>query len=355
MNLRRVWILFGKEIFQGPKSFLFFFALVIPVVITLLVSLIFGTYFSGKSRLGLVDEGLSQLVPIVQANQALSVRTYSSIEEMQDAVARGALDMGVVLPEAFDQQVLASEQVQITVYVWGESHLQNRVILASAIINGARQIGGQELPVEIVQTVLGQGVDIPWDKRLLPMMVLMTILLSGTMVPATSLVTEKMKRTLTALSVSPATLMEVFAAKGLLGVVLSLLTGVMILFLNRAFGGQPVMLVGVLLLGAVFSAEIGVWLGALVKDTNTLFATMKSLGILLYAPAFVYMFPNLPQWIGRLFPTYYIIDPVLQIAQNDAGFTDIAADLGILLGLIALGFMVLVRVAARTQEAQASA
>ncbi|HEX9618433.1 MAG TPA: ABC transporter permease, partial [Anaerolineales bacterium] len=243
----------------------------------------------------------------------------------------------------------------ISVYVWGESHLQNRVILSSAIVNGTRQIGGQELPVEIVQTVLGGGANVPWEKRLLPLMVLVTILYAGSIVPASSMVMEKMKRTLTALAISPATLLEIFAAKGLLGVVLSVLTGVMILFLNRAFGGQPVLLLSVLVLGAVFSAAIGVLLGALVKDTNTLFATMKSIGILLYAPAFVYMIPSLPQWIGRLFPTYYIIEPVLQIAQNDAGLAGVAPDLGILLGLIALTFVVLARVAARTQEAQASA
>jgi ABC-2 type transport system permease protein len=46
MNLRRILVLFGKEVLQGPKNFMFFFALVIPVVLTLLLSLVFGTYFS---------------------------------------------------------------------------------------------------------------------------------------------------------------------------------------------------------------------------------------------------------------------------------------------------------------------
>jgi ABC-2 type transport system permease protein len=355
MNLRRVGILFSKELFQGPKNFLFFFALVIPVVFTLVVSLVFGTYFSGKSRLGIVDQGASALVTIAQTNQALSVSVYPSVEELQDSVARGSLDMGVILPETFDQQVRSGEQARLTVYVWGESQLRSRVILSSAIVNGTRQIGGQELPVEIVQTVLGRGVDVPWEKRLLPLMVLVTILLAGTMLPASSLVNEKTKRTLMALAASPATLLEVFAAKGLLGVTLSILSGVMILFLNRAFGGQPVLLVGVLALGAVLSASFGVLLGALVKDTSTLFATMKSIGILLYAPALIQMFPDLPQWTARIFPTYYIIGPVLQISQEGGGLAEVAPDLGILLGLIALSFLILARVAAQTQEALASA
>jgi ABC-2 type transport system permease protein len=185
--------------------------------------------------------------------------------------------------------------------------------------------------------------------------VLMTIILGGAMVPATSLVMEKVKRTLPALGVSPATLMDVLASKGLMGVLISLTGGLLILFLNRAFGGSPLLLVFVLTLGAIFSAAVGMIFGALVRDMNTLMTVIKSTGILLYAPAFVYMFPELPQWIGRLFPTYYIIEPVLEITQNNAGLADIALDLVILVGLIVVTLVVAAQLAARMQATEAAA
>lgn len=355
MSLRRVAVLFGKEILQGPKNFIFIMALGMPVVFTLLVSLIFGTFLSGKSRLGIVDHGSSQLVSFVQENEALSVSTYASPAELEDAVGRGAVDMGLALPAEFDHQIRASDAARITVFVWGESHMQNRIILSAAMLRGVRSIAGQELPVEVVQAILGEGVNVPWETRLLPMLVLMTIMMAGTMVPSASLVNEKAKRTLSALSVSPATLLEVFAAKGLLGMLLSVFTGVLILFLNRAFGGQPLLLVGVLTLGSIFSASIGVLLGVLVKDISTLFATIKSLGIFLYAPGVIYLFPELPEWIGRVFPTYYIIEPVLQISQQDAGFTDVALEVAVLVGLILVTFAVLAGLSRRVQKAEAAA
>jgi hypothetical protein len=37
---------------------------------------------------------------------------------------------------------------------------------------------------------------------------------------------------------------------------------------------------------------LGIILGVLVKDISTLFTVIKSLGIFLYAPAFIFMFPN---------------------------------------------------------------
>lgn len=350
MNLRRVLILLYKELVQGPKSFIFLMALVMPVGISLIISLVFGTFFSGQSRLGVVDAGDSQLVPLAQANQALRVETFASTDELKDATRRGAIDMGVVLPSGFDARVAASDLVNVTVYVWGESQMQNRMILGTAMVQIMRQIAGQEVPVEIVETVLGTGANIPWEKRLLPMIVLLAVMVAGLMVPASSLVTEKVNRTLSAVAVTPTTLGEVFVAKALLGILLSIFSGILILFLNQAFGGHPALLIFVLFLGATFSAVLGVLFGAWVKDINTLFATIKSLGIFLYAPGVVYMFPEIPQWIGRIFPTYYIVQPVLEITQFNAGLTDVALDLGILVGLIVLGALVVARVASRTRE-----
>jgi len=75
-------------------------------------------------------------------------------------------------------------------------------------------------------------------------------------------------------------------------------------------------------------------LGSLVKDINTLFAAIKTIGILIYAPAIFYMFPNIPQWIGRFFPTYYMLEPIVEISQRGGGWADIATDVFVLIGLI---------------------
>jgi ABC-2 type transport system permease protein len=214
-------------------------------------------------------------------------------------------------------------------------------------------MAGQEVPIQIATFELGDGESIPWKDRLLPFIVLMAVLFGGTMVPATSLVDEKQKLTLKALVITPATLGDVFLTKALIGVALSTLIGVLVLVLNQAFGSQPLMLVMVLALGATLAAGFGVFLGAVVKNITSLFATIKAVGILLYAPAIIYMFPQVPQWIGRVFPTYYVVGPVFKITQQNGGWSDIAADIFVLIGLavtMACIVGVIVR-KARTREA----
>ena len=353
MSLRRIGVLLGKELIWGPKGFLFIMAIAAPLILSLLINLLVGTFFSGKPRLGVTAAEPSQLVAGLRELEGLVLEEVETEGALREAVSSGALDMGLLLPAGFDEQLRDGVTTSLTVYVSGESLLKDRAFLATALANGLRETTGEESPVTIVSETLGNGSSIPWEERLLPFVVLMAIILGGTMVPATSLVQEKQDRTITAVTTTSASLGEMFAAKALLGVLLSLVMGVVILVINRAFGGQPLLLLGLLALGAVMAALIGVLMGAFIKDINTLFATIKGLGILLYAPAFIYLFPSLPQWLGRIFPTYYMIDPIMAVTQRGAGWADIRLDTAILalLDLALIGVITLVAQRSRRRPA----
>jgi ABC-2 type transport system permease protein len=139
---------------------------------------------------------------------------------------------------------------------------------------------------------------------------------------------------MTALTVTPATVGEIFSAKALISFIVTIVMGILILVINRAFGFRPGLLVLIMGLGAVMSVTIGLLLGALVEDTNTLFTIWKSAGALLFAPAVVYMFPKVPRWIGRIFPTYYLLEPIMEISLKGAGWSEIGLEMGILVGII---------------------
>ena len=342
MSLRRIGLLVGKDLFRGPKNFILVWAVIAPVVISLVVSLIFGTLFTEKPRLGIVDEGNSQLVAMAQETASIISRKYDSVFEVKEAVANGHVDVGIVLPADFDSSVRQGKKTHITGFVSGESLAKNGTILGVTLFDLIREVAGQEPPVEIESTTLGDEVSIPWNQRLLPLIVLMAVFLGGLFLPATSVINEKEKRTLRALLVTPTTIGDIFIAKGLVGVILSLFAGVVILLLNQAFGVEPLLLVVVLALGSIMAVGLGLLLGAVLKDITTLFAVWKFGGILLFGPAFIYMFPQIPQWISRLFPTYYILQPVIQISQRGGSLADIATNLFILIGLDILIILIVI-------------
>lgn len=340
MSVRRVAILLGKDFKYGSKGFIFIMAIVAPILISLVLNLVFGTFFSQTAKLGINDQGNSRLVDLVSASDSVQTRTYASADDLTRAVEVGAVDMGVSLPDNFDEDALIGNSIVLPAYVWGESLAKNRGILLASINSAVRQLAGQEVPVQIETITLGDAQSVPWSDRLLPFVLLYAVTIGGSMVPASLMVDEKQKRTLTALAITPTTLGDILAAKGMMGVILAMVMSIVILLMNQAFGVQTGLLMIVLGLGAVLAALFGLVLGALVKDINTLFATMKGIGILLYAPVFIYMFPQIPQWIGNIFPTYYIIQPVVEISQRGGTWSDIVFEVSILAGLIVLMLVV---------------
>lgn len=345
MSIRRVAVLLGKEIFQGPKNYIFVFAIVGPLIISFAVSLIFGSLLSEKPRLGLFDEGGSQFVTLTRQLPSLTTNDFKSISSLRDAVERGAVDIGIVLPKDFDKAVQQGIAAEIKTFIWGESLAKDRIILGVTVANVIRQLTGQKLPIEIDTVSVGEETLVSWTERLLPFLVLMTLFLGGLFFTATTIIDDKSRKTMVAVIVTPATPTDVMISKGVLGFLISIVMGVVILSINRAFGVKPGLLLGLLALGTIMACEIGIICGIFIKDFSTLFAIWKTGGVLLFGPAFVYMFPAIPQWIGKIFPTYYILQPIIEISVRNGVWADIAVHTYILIAInVAIGIAALLSV-----------
>jgi ABC-2 type transport system permease protein len=341
MSLNRIWTLVKTEAFHGPKDLVLIMAVVLPILLSLFVKLAFGDIFTDRAEMGIYDEGKSALVENLRADNSMILEIYGSEADLKTAAAGGAIDMGIVLPFDFDT-ALESGTVKLKAYVWGESLARNRAVIPLALNDAVREIAGVELPVIIENVPLGDASSVPWSDRLLPLTVLLAVFYGGMMVPAASLIHEKQRRTLEALNVTPATITDIFASKGFIGAVLATFMGVLTLAISTSFGNSPLGLIITLALGAVLAAEFGLLAGAYIRDMNTLFAFWKFGGLLLFGPALIYMFPQIPSWIGYIFPTYYVIRPVTDMSVLGAGFGSVLLYIGILaVIIIAVGIMLL--------------
>jgi len=285
-------------------------------------------------RLGIVDKGGSALVDMIGKNESITLKEYSTEDGLKQAVLAGKADAGIVLPENFDKSLLSGVRPEIGFYIWGASLAKNRLVISAAVVSNIRNVIGKESPVEIKTVTLGDEDNVPWSERIMPFIVLITIFFGGVFLPATSIISEKEKRTLTALTVTPASIHDVFIAKGVFGIVLSMVMGTIILLLNRSFGIKPGLLVMMLALGAIMAACIGLLFGAVVKDLNSFFAIFKAFQSVLFAPGIVYMFPKIPQWASMIFPTHYLIRPIIDITQKGKGWPEIATNVYILLAIL---------------------
>ena len=64
-----------------------------------------------------------------------------------------------------------------------------------------------------------------------------------------------------------------------------------------------------------------------------MFAIVKGSGIFLFAPTIFYVFPEWPQWIAKLFPLYWIIEPIWQVSVMGEGLSTVWFELIVALGI----------------------
>ncbi len=346
MKLNRVTKLVKHEMLHGPKDVMFAMAVVFPIVMALFVNLAFGNIFTDRAKLGVYDQGNSQVAALLQSTESLSYSSFDSESALRAAAADGSVDMGLVLPVDFDQ-VIETGTIRLEAFVWGESQAKNRALIPIALANAVRTVTGSSVPVTIDTVALGDESSLPWSDRLLPLVVLMGVFYGGLILPSSALINEKQHLTLEALYVTPTTLGDIFLSKGVIAVVIATLMGVLTLILSGAFGGQILLVILVLFLGAILATEFGLLAGAWVGDMNSLFAVLKAGGILLFGPAIVFMFPQIPSWVGYLFPTYYMVRPVVDLSVSGASFGDVAVYIGVLAVLVVLGALLVASVVKR--------
>jgi ABC-2 type transport system permease protein len=336
MNPVRAFKVMGKDLKLGPRSPIFLWALIYPFVITVVVQVIFGNLFAPQPRLGIVDKGRSRITARMVDIEGISLTLLDRKSELKGSVKDNDLDAGLFLKEGFDEAVRSGEKPLLEFWIGGESLASNRIILAVTTLDLIREVEGEVPPVDVKINTLGDREALSVSLRLIPFIVLFSLLISGVLVTSFGLVQERENKTLDAILVTPVRLSEVLAAKAGIGLTLAVLMALLTLFLNGALGSQlPTLLLG-LLIAALMAVEFGLIFGTAVRDINTLFTLIKTMNIFILTPVIFYLFPDWPRWIAKIFPTYWIINPIFEIAIKDKGLSDVAFDLGIALGIIAL-------------------
>lgn len=331
MSGRAVATLVGREVRLGYRSPWLVWGVLLPIGLTLLVQGVFGSLFSQPPVLGIVDEGSSAITVAAETIEGIEVVAYDDESDLHDSLLSNDVDAGLVLSAGFDDALVAGERPVLDFRVSGSSLATDRAVLAVTTLDLVREVEGAPPPVAVEILEVGDG-SLDWSIRLIPLLVVMAIAIGGAFVPAAGLVQEKEERTLDAVLVTPASMGDVLGSKGLMGVVLALFAGLFTLVLNDIRGPELGPLAVAVAVGGVMMAEVGLVVGSWARDQNTLFTVWKGGAILLIYPVVFFMYPDLPQWIGKVSPTWWFLDPIFSLATEGATLAEVAGSLAVAVG-----------------------
>ena len=333
MSPARTLKIVAKDLKLGTRSPIFLYVIIMPILITFFVQVVLLTLFESNPRIGIADLGRSEITAGIREMEGIDVTYAAGENDLKNLVEKNDVDAGMVLDDGFDAAVRSGARPDFRFYISGESPASRRVVLAFTAIDQVRRVEGRVSPVDVVLSGPSQGDVPPIGRRLVPSVIMFVLIGVGIFFPSFMLIGERENRTLSALLVSPVKMSEILLSKALLGFIMVIAMSYLTLALNGALAGGPLALLVTIAVAAVVCLEIGLVYGTLVKDAKTLYTLVKSLNVFLVAPVIFYLFPDWPQWVAKLFPTYWIIDPLYRISIHGASLADVWTDLAVALGI----------------------
>lgn len=302
-----------------------------------------------RFQLALYAPDFPQAILQELADEGLEITFLPSEAALQQAITDGEEMVGAALPPGFVSALLRGEQPAITIYYAAAIQPEFRAAYRLFFEEFAFMIGGQPLAIEVTEEVLGVdrgGEQIAYRDRLLPLLVI--FMLAAEIFGLSSLIAAEISTgTLRALLVTPLRVEGLFLAKGIVGVGLAFVQAFFLLAVTGGLNHQPLIVLLLLFLGSTLVTGIGFLIAAVSRDVMSTVAWGALPMIVLSLPAFVILFPgSTTGWI-KIIPTYYLVEPLYQLLNEGAGWSDVGYHLLILtafsLVFLAAGVVVLKR------------
>jgi ABC-2 type transport system permease protein len=347
VSLKRIFVIIKKSL--NPRNPYILFVFLGPLLYALIFQLIFELW-KQKPKIAVYEIGDTAITQELEKSKAIELVKAPSSEDLRHLVEEKKVDIGVIFPEETRERLASREKFTLKIYVNGESLAKNRAIAGAAIVNVLRKLSPESPSITFDKVRLGKEKPLSVLELFLSFFVIIVILLGSYMLPASFTVNEKERGTLAALLVTPASYIEILLGFGIVGIAISLFMGMLLLLLTVGLT-QPILMLITFLLGSILGAEWGLALGILSKDQTALMANLKALNIFIMAPAIIMMFPNWPQWIAEIFPTYYIANPIFRISIYGEGWNEVGWQILLLIGFIVTFFFPLIPLSKRMQKA----
>ncbi|MGD2251098.1 MAG: ABC transporter permease [Candidatus Methanofastidiosia archaeon] len=308
MNIPRLLSMTRKDIVLTSRESFFMLFIIMPIFVALVINAAFGSL--GEQPPTVAVYGDDKIIDLLMEEPSVKVSTLPSEQKVRDTVLQGEYDAGVIVTDKIPVVVIS-----------GESLLNDRITIAATLLSVYRKSAGMQDVVTFNTITVGpEGYSL--KARIVPFLVIMATIIGGLII-SSSLIEEREVKTLNAVLVTPITPLEVILAKSLFGLFLGLILGIILLVLTGSLAGSVHLIVLFLVLGTIFTVGLGLMAGVIMDNITDLIARMKMFNIILLFPALVILFPQIPQWIAKFFPTYYYIHPILAITQDGAVWADL--------------------------------
>lgn len=309
LSWKNVWIILWSDIRQSLRSKGLIFFLALPVALSLIMNLVNRQPSVSTSDIVILGETQGQFAQTLKEIEIEGVPLFEVAEmsenEAMDQVERGKIAAIIKLPEGTSAALQSGQQVQVDI-VTDESSPNTSMIIQSKLREMARGFSGV---IEPMQLNVKPVRSINASQAMLPMWIVMAIMSSLTLLPAT-IAGERQLKTLDALLITPASFLDIVIGKAAYGVVLSLFGSLVIMIVNGSMVGNLALAWLHILTGAVMASLLGAFIGVAVKDLQAASSVSTVAYIFILWGMFFSELPGVIGTVSKYTPGHFIAEGI---------------------------------------------
>jgi ABC-2 type transport system permease protein len=327
MNLNVVLAIFRKDLISSVKSKNLLIILLTPVFLSVLFNSTVSLTDNTVVSIAVYDEGSSaDFIEYLSSRDSYEVIIADSAGKSEDLLYNQKVAAIMLVPEGFSANIKNGLTPSLNIIV--NPYEAKSVVFLQTYKDIIMDFAGQKYPVNITLNTLPGNLQSRFN---IPIWIMFTVIFVGMMVLPNTLTTEKEKKTLDAILVSPASEKDVIYGKSFFGLFLTILISLVIIIINGGFIGNFLSVTVFIILGsAVFTG-----LGLLIASYADNYSSASLLSTVCMAPLILLaLLADLSQEIGyisRLVPSTYVFYGIKNAMLNNSGISDLYPEVGILL------------------------
>lgn len=284
------------------------------------------------------DQAIVDTLSSTGGGDGLELVVHDDEASLKAAVAEGDdVLAGLLFPDGFVAELLGGGTPSVTVYVGPALPPELEPALSAMVRELAFAASGQPLPVESLpedQVVVGEdrvGNQVSLQQQMEPLFAFMVLLVESITLGAL-IAGEIQSRTVTAVTVTPASVTDFLTAKVVFGTLLAFSQAMVLLVAIRALGDEPLAMAVAIGLGSLLVTGFAMISGSIGKDFISVMFWSIAFMLPLMIPAFSVLFPGSSAAWVQVMPSYPLVETILDLNAYGAGWADIAGNLTILAG-----------------------
>lgn len=352
MSFKGIYTVFRKDLLSaiGDKTILLI--VVIPILISVVIPFLMSSADNMTAPIVVYDEGNNtEFIHYLESVSAYNITAVGSPGQLKEALDSGDAAVAMTIPPGFDGNVRDGKRPLL--HVMANPDKVEFMIFTSTYRDVLMNFSGQEFPVNVTMesvSVKSGGASLFSAQGIIPMVIMLTTVLLGISILPYTLTTEKEKKTLDAILVTPASEKDVIYGKMLFGLFLTMGIALLVLALNGGFTGNVLFTLSFILLGATACIGLGLLIGS-YSDTYMTASVISSIAMLplLMVP----MFGSLSEGIAlvaKALPSTYMYNGLSDSMYGSGTLQGMLVGLAILAGFNAVIYALTIYVVRRKRN-----